>query len=141
MIYFSQDKGRAGRQKGKKMYSIRFTVGENPNPRYYKYGLYLIGQIHWSEDLEELLYWIKVGRANNLERRMKEYLTHVPMLIRMAYRNVSPDDVKEAEKACHEQLAEVCRFMTAEADEWFCVDKETFDKIRKRGFKYFRYFR
>ena len=123
------------------MYSVQFRLGENPKTRYYKCGLYLIGQIHWSEDMEELLYWVKVGKSNNLERRIKEYLTHVPMLIRIGYRNVSSDEVNEAERNCHDQLWQVCRFADAESNEWFCVSEDIFNKIRNKKFKYFDYFK
>lgn len=115
------------------MYSVKFSLGDNPNG-YYKCGLYLVACVCYSYDMKELLYWVKVGKSNNLSRRIKEYLTHHPMLERIDYKNVHPSELSEREQEYHEILWQNCRFSSAEAQEWFCVDKKIYKRIKKYGF-------
>ena len=98
--------------------------------------VYLIGMTSANPITSEIYYWIKVGIASNLEKRMKSYATHNPCIVKI--------DVLENKKhghsyecSSHVQLEKVCLSMGKNTKEWFQVNKETYLNILKEGFNWF----
>ena len=101
-------------------------------------GLYLIGSTYFNPITDEKYYWIKVGRANNIDHRMSKYNTCCAMLYRIDYKCINDDDeCKEAEILCHEKLFDVSLATCNHNREWFLVDRETYLEICGKGFSYF----
>lgn len=111
-----------------------FNWGSNPN-NHYKSGLYLIGTINYDIRNGKVLYFVKVGKSTNLKRRIKEYDTHNPFMVKIGYKNIEKEKLDEKEKLCHDKLKEVG--FTVFSDEWFCVSETVFYKIYNRKWKFF----
>lgn len=95
-------------------------------------GLYFIGETHFNPITDEKYYWVKIGRATNLNRRMKDYNTHNPMLWRIDF-----SENYDKEKYYHLKLNDVAIASCNHNEEWFLVDKNTYLEMCEKGFSYF----
>lgn len=96
-------------------------------------GLYFIGETHFNPITKEEYYWVKIGKARNIEARLKEYNTTNPMLWRIAF-NLHDYD---KEKSYHKKLEKVCLNKCNHNEEWFLVDKDTYLAMCEKGFDFF----
>ena len=95
-------------------------------------GLYFVGETHFNPFTKEEFYWVKIGRANNIHERMKQYNTCNPMLFRIDY---SHDYEREA--YYHERLRMKSIAVCNHNLEWFLVDRNTYLEMCEKGFSYF----
>ena len=96
-------------------------------------GLYFIGETHFNPITKEEYYWVKIGKARNIEARLKEYNTTNPMLWRIDF-NLHDYD---REKYYHKRLEKICLNKCNHNAEWFLVDKDTYLKMCEEGFAFF----
>lgn len=96
-------------------------------------GLYFIGETHFNPYTHEEFYWVKIGMSTKLNRRMKEYDTHNPMLWRIDYKIGSV----AKEHIYHQRLAQKAIAKCNHNDEWFLVDRNTYLAMCEKGFSYF----
>ena len=96
-------------------------------------GLYFIGETHFNPYTHEEFYWVKIGMSTKLNRRMKEYDTHNPMLWRIDYKIGSADE----EYIYHQLLGQKAIAKCNHNDEWFLVDRNTYLAMCEKGFSYF----
>lgn len=96
-------------------------------------GLYFLGETHFNPITHEEFYCVKIGRASNLRRRLKEYDTHNPMLWRIDY----SVDNEEMEHYYHHRLYDVAIATCNHNKEWFFVDRQTYLEMCEKGFSYF----
>ena len=99
-------------------------------------GLYLVGSTFFNPYTDEKFYWVKIGKSTNIEKRMKQYATHNPMLWKNSFLPVSNENVDTAEALCHTVLNHVSFKKADNTNEWFQVGKETYLKICETGFEW-----
>jgi len=106
---------------------------EKNNIEYPKtHGLYMIGQTFINPITNEKFYWIKVGEAQNLARRRRDYNSMTAMIWDIGY--YTKNDLIESE--CHDKLKDIA--LHRHADEWFSVSRENYLKICEQGFEWFK---
>lgn len=96
-------------------------------------GLYFIGDSHINPHTGEEYYWVKIGKSNNLARRMRDYNTCCPMLWRIDF--AVHDEALEG--YYHNLLNAVAVAVCNHNEEWFMVSKKTYLEMCAKGFKYF----
>ena len=132
-VYAPYWKNSFSKKEPKKTFNeIETLSGANVN------GLYLVGSCYFNPLTDEKFYWIKVGKSKDLQKRMKTYATHNPMLWKNCYLPIS-DRAKTdlAETQCHNILTSRCIKKAKDSNEWFLVDRETYLSICNRGFNWF----
>ena len=106
---------------------------EKNNIEYPKtHGLYMIGQTFINPITNEKFYWIKVGEAQNLARRRRDYNSMTAMIWDIGY--YIKNDLTESE--CHDRLKDIA--LHRHVDEWFSVSRENYLKICEQGFEWFK---
>lgn len=124
------------------MYTKRFILRGSAKPSFNdginydtpeEDGLYFIGETHFNPYTREEFYWVKIGMSTKLNRRMKEYDTHNPMLWRIDYKIGSAAE----ERIYHQQLGQKAIAKCNHNDEWFLVDRNTYLAMCEKGFSYF----
>lgn len=96
-------------------------------------GLYFIGETHFDPFNDEKFYCVKIGKADNLAKRMRQYNTHNPMLWRIDF----APNAEALEEYYHKLLAQVAEARCSHNKEWFFVDRITYFKMCRQGFKFF----
>jgi hypothetical protein len=96
-------------------------------------GLYFIGETHFNPITREEFYWVKIGKSNNLAKRMKQYNTCCPMLWRIDF----AVGEEEFEEYYHNWLYTKAIATCNHNEEWFLVDRETYLEMCEKGFAYF----
>lgn len=101
-------------------------------------GLYLVGSTYFNPITDDKYYWVKVGRASNIEHRMNEYNTCCAMLYRIDYKRIDDKiECRDAETYYHKRLFDISLATCNHNKEWFLVNKETYLEICEKGFAYF----
>ena len=129
--YFPHERQYARRFLRKGVYKEAFEDGID----YYapkEKGLYFIGEVHYDPITEDKFYWVKIGKATDLNNRMKNYNTHNPMLYRFGF-----SDEYDKEEDYHIKLMEKAIAKCNHNDEWFLVDRNTYLEMSEKGFNYF----
>ena len=97
--------------------------------------MYLVGNTNFNPFTKEEFYWIKVGKTTDLNKRMRSYATHNPMLWKADYKIVSHEHLNSHEQLCH------CILKTygeqENYSEWYQVSRETYLNICDKGFSFF----
>jgi len=91
-------------------------------------GLYFIGMIGINPN-ETKYHLVKIGCAENIYRRLRQYGTYNPMIYiggTVCNLNVS---ISDAETTCHEYLAEKAYAYAQNAREWFYVNEATYYEL------------
>lgn len=96
-------------------------------------GLYFIGETHFNPFNDEKFYCVKIGKATNLAKRMKQYDTHNPMLWRIDF----AVGAEALEGHYHNLLAQIAEARCNHNEEWFFVNRMTYFKMCKQGFHFF----
>ena len=109
---------------------INFTLPETS-------GLYLIGEITYNPEKDQLLYGIKVGKGSNLKKRIASYKTCGSTPYLCDYLIVPERDLNRAESMFHCALHGLCVALNGHNEEWFFFNKETYLEITSKGFAYF----
>lgn len=94
-------------------------------------GLYFLGMVNMNPNTKEIFYWVKIGIANDLYKRMGAYNTHCPMLWHIDYL------YDDNELYYHAQLAKYALARCNHNTEWFMVDEKTYFEMCQKGFKFF----
>lgn len=125
--YFEIDENRNLVYAGNKLRTLDFDCihADNENA-----GLYFIGMAGFNPLTDERYYLVKVGCAMNIRKRIKQYLTHNPMI----YHNNIILPISEAdypkmtvmEDNCHRYLKKCAYAKAAGSKEWFYVSRETY---------------
>ena len=100
-------------------------------------GVYLVGSTHFDPLTGKRYFWIKVGMASNLRKRLNGYRSENPMLFIADLMEVDYADVYEIERSCHIMLSDVAKAQAKGTDEWFLVDRKTYMNICQQGFDFF----
>ena len=91
-------------------------------------GLYFIGMIGINPN-ETKYYLVKIGSAENIAKRVRQYGTYNPMIyIGGAIENID-GRLSDAETTCHEYLADKAYAYAQNAREWFYVNEETYYEL------------
>lgn len=105
-------------------------------------GIYLISNISFDIDTNNITYWIKVGYSTNIKTRMSEYRTHNPKFNPIDFYTIknmgsvfAKEELKVYEKICHFALNQIAEAKVN--SEWFLVSKENYLQICEEGFKWF----
>lgn len=103
-------------------------------------GLYLVGTCIFNPTNEdEKYYWIKVGKAQDFGKRMRDYNPHNPMLWKGDFLPCEDKKLRHyLEKICHDVLRVEGIGKHSIASEWFEVSKTTYLKICNEGFNFFK---
>lgn len=109
----------------------KFDDGIDYNAPSHK-GLYFIGETHFNPYTREEFYWVKIGKAININNRMSSYNTHCPMLWRIDYARGYSN-----EAYYHNKLRKCCIGLCNHNQEWFLVTRETYLAMCEKGFAYF----
>lgn len=105
-----------------------------------KTGCYLLGQTNFNPFTNEKFYWIKVGQAINVKKRMNSYASHSPMVYKIDYLYCDANKLNLIETLCHEELKDHYAISTAQGSkEWFAVSEETYLEICEHKFNWFAY--
>lgn len=96
-------------------------------------GLYFIGETHFDPITKETFYWVKIGKADNLVERMRQYNTCNPMLWRIDYKI----GAQNKEKFYHSLLFSKALATCNHNREWFLVSEKTYLEMCDKGFEYF----
>lgn len=121
-------------KNGETLYPVKkekFDDGINYEAPSYK-GLYFLGETHFNPITREEFYWVKIGKAVNINNRMSQYNTHCPMLWRIDF---TPE--YNSENYYHAQLRKHCIGLCNHNQEWFLVTRETYLEMCEKGFAYF----
>ena len=112
----------------------KFDDGINYDAPTYK-GLYLIGGTRFNPFTDEKIYLLKVGKcSNSLDRRMKDYNTHNPLMWRIDFRRTPCLETEYQKKLEKIALAKVNH-----AHEWYVVSREIYLEVCEKGFEFFGY--
>lgn len=114
-------------------FSDEYTRPEMPS----KCGLYLIGSTYFNPITGENYYYIKIGRSNDLQKRIKQYSTYNPMLWIADVKTMSEKQSKAAEAYYHILLSEICYAKAPNCDEWYLIDRDNYLDICANGFGWF----
>jgi len=98
-------------------------------------GVYLVGSTYFNPYTHEEIYFIKVGKSNDINKRMKNYATHNPMLWKADYRVTEYSS--SLESFCQFELSKIALQVADNTDEWFEVKREDYLNICEQGFKWF----
>lgn len=92
-------------------------------------GLYFIGMIGMNPEGEPY-YLVKVGRSNNIKKRIAGYASMNPMIFHnnMYITDFDKSNV-EAEHNCHRYLAENAYAIADKTEEWFYVTEEKYFEL------------
>lgn len=107
-------------------------------------GLYFIGNIEYNPTLQKPIYWVKIGSAENIQKRMAAYRSHNPSYWHNnCVFTVASDALRRPyEKMAHRQLKACSIGNHPNATEWFEVTEESYFKLcyilqTEEGFKNF----
>ena len=93
-------------------------------------GLYFIGNIEYNPILEKPIYWVKIGKAENIEKRLQQYRTHNPSFWHNGCNlPLYKEELKPYEDIAHVRIAENALQKHPNADEWFAVTKEIYFEL------------
>lgn len=96
-------------------------------------GVYLIGQAEYDTNNNRVFYMLKVGKATNLKRRLRDYNTHNPGYELFGIQKT--DMIDAAEMRWHTILSHTDCLAMGDNMEWFIVSRDTYLKAKKFGFK------
>lgn len=114
-----------------------FNDGINYNAPEYC-GLYFLGETHFNPITREEFYWVKIGKATNIKKRLSDYNTHCPMLYRIDFKKCFSDRVAYQEEAYYQDKIKAVAIATNNHNkEWFLVDRNTYLEMCAKGFSYF----
>lgn len=88
-------------------------------------GLYFIGMIGTNPDGHSY-YLVKVGSADNVQKRLRQYATYNPMIY---IGGICPSTRYTSEDTAHEYLAERAIALAQNSTEWFYVTEETYYEL------------
>lgn len=97
--------------------------------------LYMIGMISIDPDTMLKKYMVKVGRTENLDRRLYQYHSANPGIRYVNKQICSPKKLAEREKACHAGILAVSQTPVKRTKEWFEVTPEQYERFCNNGFK------
>lgn len=101
-------------------------------------GLYLVGTTTFNPFTDERFYWIKVGKALTLRKRIRDYKTHNPAIWVSDFRVIENPTTRDSrETVCHHILRENSLTTAENTKEWFRVDREKYLEICEKGFAFF----
>lgn len=98
-------------------------------------GLYLVGSTHFNPLTDEKIYIVKVGKAKNLKKRIRDYNGTNPLMFHIDYLQ-KPQECKISENFCHSVLYAIGDDIE-NCHEWFKVSEADYKEICKLGFMYF----
>lgn len=96
-------------------------------------GLYFIGEVYANPYTEVLQYWVKIGKGENVNRRLGDYRTYTPCAYPIDYQVGGI----EKETMYHHLLAAYALGRSESSREWFMVDRETYFAMSEKGFGFF----
>lgn len=88
-------------------------------------GLYFIGMIGTNPEGHSY-YLVKVGCADNIQKRLRQYATYNPMIY---IGGICPATPKTREDTAHEYLAERAIALAQNSTEWFYVTEEMYYEL------------
>lgn len=101
-----------------------------------KEGVYLIGCTAFNPYTDEHIYYLKVGRANSVCRRLtKDYPTCCPSLWKID--NFYTNESKFVERFFQHELSEKAIQQAKDSKEWYQVSRETYLNFSQNGFNAF----
>ena len=96
-------------------------------------GLYFLGDSRYNPETELPEFWVKIGKAINIRKRIKDgYCGCCSQIWPIGF---SRD--YDAESDYHRKLKSICLNTNKRNKEWFMVDKETYFEMCAKGFSYF----
>lgn len=99
-----------------------------------KPGIYLLGQTSYNPDKNEIWYFLKVGKAVNLQRRLKDYNTHNPTYFIFATQHGTSATIDQLEIQWQNQIENRGGWHMGDNAEWFIVSPALFNLAKKYGF-------
>ena len=100
-------------------------------------GLYLVGSTYFNPFTREEYYWIKVGLSVDIQKRMKQYATHNPMLWKQSFLPLGADKINYVETLCHNDLNEKAYKIAENTNEWYLVSREVYLDICEKEWDWF----
>ena len=88
-------------------------------------GLYFVGMIGTNPEGHSY-YLVKVGCADNVQKRLRQYATYNPMIY---IGGICPATRNTSEDTAHEYLAERAIALAQNSTEWFYVTEETYYEL------------
>jgi len=94
-------------------------------------GLYFMGNIEYNPTLQKPIYWVKIGIAENIKKRMNAYRTHNPSYWHNNCVLIEPDTALRDiyENWAHHNLEKQAIQTHPNAWEWYEVTEETYFKL------------
>ena len=128
----------------KKTISVEFGKEDFPippatTPTKKTCGLYLIGTTTFNPYTNKPFFWIKIGKSEDLEKRMKSYYTHSPSIWKIDFQEVPKSKVDKIEKLYHALLSNIGINSAEHSKEWYEVSKEDYLKICNEKFDFFKF--
>lgn len=128
----------------KKTISVELEKGDFPippatTPTKKTCGLYLIGTTTFNPYTNKPFFWIKIGKSEDLEKRMKSYCTHSPSIWKIDFQEVPKSKVDKIEKLYHALLSNIGINSAEHSKEWYEVSKEDYLKICNEKFDFFKF--
>lgn len=128
----------------KKTISVELGKGDFPippatTPTKKTCGLYLIGTTTFNPYTNKPFFWIKIGKSEDLEKRMKSYCTHSPSIWRIDFQEVPKSKVDKIEKLYHALLSNIGINSAEHSKEWYEVSKEDYLTICNEKFDFFKF--
>ena len=102
-------------------------------------GLYLIGTTTFNPYTNKPFFWIKIGKSEDLEKRMKSYYTHSPSIWKIDFQEVPKSKVDKIEKLYHALLSNIGINSAEHSKEWYEVSKEDYLTICNEKFDFFKF--
>ena len=102
-------------------------------------GLYLIGTTTFNPYTNKPFFWIKIGKSEDLEKRMKSYCSHSPSIWKIDFQEVPKSKVDKIEKLYHALLSNIGINSAEHSKEWYEVSKEDYLKICNEKFDFFKF--
>lgn len=102
-------------------------------------GLYLIGTTTFNPYTNKPFFWIKIGKSEDLEKRMKSYYTHSPSIWKIDFQEVPKSKVDKIEKLYHALLSNIGKNSAEHSKEWYEVSKEDYLTICNEKFDFFKF--
>ena len=111
-------------------------TNDDDKERYYnaprKLGLYFLGMVNTNPITNETFYWVKIGFASDIHKRMGAYNTHCPMYWHIDFLQGNAQELEFQRKL--ERFAIASCYHNV---EWYQVDKQTYLEMCDKGFSYF----
>lgn len=98
-------------------------------------GLYFIGCTTFNPFTKEPQYWVKIGRSDDIKKRLRNYDTHSPSIHHIDYKVCRNSPMRE--RQYHILLNTYSVGRSERSTEWWLVDELTYLQMSEQGFKWF----